>query len=1498
MSSRFGIPQGASFLQTLVPTPGVFIGPGAPAAQAFSVSAGASNAAAGGQNNHHLQIKFGSGNTLAINHSFVGYKVNRFNFSIPNATLGAETTAIRHEVVNDLGVPSDYQAVAKVGITYPHQLNIAGADEFSFQYQLNPTQNKTRFDFENVTGSAPVVYTDGNPARRIPLVLEDDKWKGLIPNNFSSDPFGCYLVTTASIRSIPGIQIVANNGFFTNFGQTQIDSAFVIVAHPSLFFEAQNYANYRQQRFSTVLANVEELYDQFGGGVRKSGLALRNFSDYLLNTWTAPPQYLLLLGKSVRDAREGNVAGSRQNANLYAQNLVPSLGYPSSDNLISAGLANTNLQPAIRTGRVSARNGTEVTWYLNKLQEFESQAPAAWMKNIMHFGGGTTQNEQQNFAFYLSTYEALAEDSSFGGNVYTYLKDNSAPIQINASQEITNVIEEGTSLMTFFGHATSNSFDQSIDDPQNFNWNGKYPLLLGNACYTGDYHAPGNLSTSEQYTILNGKGTIGFLAAVKLGFEPYLNLYSRSFYEQLSKFNYGGTIGDHHKKVVEAIQFSLGSQPNLFMENTCLGVGLQGDPAIVLNSFPKPDLSLTAQDVYFTPEEITSEIDSFTVNIVVTNIARGTNQPFTVVVEHTPPDGSEEQAYVRTMNGLLFRDTVRIKIAIDPLYGLGLHSFDVLVDLPDNVIEELPGFESINNIVLGKELVISNGGAVPVYPYRFAVVGNPNVELKASTGDPLASEMTYRIEIDTTDTYDSPALRSTEVVQSGGVLSWTPPVSYPDSIVYFWRASPVEDELQWRESSFQYIPEKTGWGQSHIFQFKDNNFFQTEFNRPDRQIDFFTGTVRLSNSVFGNDFSAGNEILLNQNMIEYGACTTAPSLHMAVFDPITFKPWGTNFGGENPENDFGNANANGGGGCRQRVENFFIFRQGNPTQVQALADVLLDGTIPDGHYVLLYSVRFVSYDDWDNTPDIYDAFSSLGAQMIGTETAQDSVPFSILVRKGDPDFIYELYGTSITDSLFNIVDIPASGNSGVMSSTRIGPSANWLTASWRTSTMDAMPGDTAVFKMIGIDPFGQETTIASGEFDPTLVQSVNIQDYTNADAHPMLRLEANLKDTEFNTPLQIDRWHVLYDPVPEAAVDPNAHFVFVGEQMQQGEEGMLSVAIRNISELDMDSLLVKYWIEDAARNIIPLDYARQDSLRAGAVLIDTLMFDTRDLAGSNAIWCEVNPINPSTGIYDQPEQTHFNNLLRVPFNVGVDETNPILDVTFDGIHILNGEIVSPRPDILIALKDENPFLLMDQPADTSLFKVFIAPPEGEYARYFFNSPLSLHQMDFIPATDDKNQAKIVFRPTLEADGKYRMLVQATDKSGNNSGSIDYRIDFEVINRPTITEVLNYPNPFTTSTQFIFTLTGSQIPDEFKIQIMTVTGKVVREITQAEFGPIRIGRNASVYRWDGRDEFGDRLANGVYLYRVISRLNGENIELRDGGASEYFRKGFGKMYLMR
>jgi hypothetical protein len=48
-----------------------------------------------------------------------------------------------------------------------------------------------------------------------------------------------------------------------------------------------------------------------------------------------------------------------------------------------------------------------------------------------------------------------------------------------------------------------------------------------------------------------------------------------------------------------------------------------------------------------------------------------------------------------------------------------------------------------------------------------------------------------------------------------------------------------------------------------------------------------------------------------------------------------------------------------------------------------------------------------------------------------------------------------------------------------------------------------------------------------------------------------------------------------------------------------------------------------------------------------------------------------------------------------------------MDVTFDGVHILNGDIVSAKPKIVITLKDESKFLALD---DTSLVTVFVKYP--------------------------------------------------------------------------------------------------------------------------------------------------------------------------------------------
>jgi flagellar hook assembly protein FlgD len=148
---------------------------------------------------------------------------------------------------------------------------------------------------------------------------------------------------------------------------------------------------------------------------------------------------------------------------------------------------------------------------------------------------------------------------------------------------------------------------------------------------------------------------------------------------------------------------------------------------------------------------------------------------------------------------------------------------------------------------------------------------------------------------------------------------------------------------------------------------------------------------------------------------------------------------------------------------------------------------------------------------------------------------------------------------------------------------------------------------------------------------------------------------------------------------------------------------------------------------------------------------------------------------------------------------------------------------------------------------------------------------------------------------------YQLIVTGKDELGNAAGLAPYRIGFTVITKPMISNMLNYPNPFTTSTAFVFTITGSEVPQNIKIQILTITGKVVREITKEELGPLHIGRNITEFKWNGTDMYGQRLANGVYLYHVVTNLNGQSLskfKAAGDNTDKYFNNGYGKMYLMK
>ena len=216
-------------------------------------------------------------------------------------------------------------------------------------------------------------------------------------------------------------------------------------------------------------------------------------------------------------------------------------------------------------------------------------------------------------------------------------------------------------------------------------------------------------------------------------------------------------------------------------------------------------------------------------------------------------------------------------------------------------------------------------------------------------------------------------------------------------------------------------------------------------------------------------------------------------------------------------------------------------------------------------------------------------------------------------------------------------------------------------------------------------------------------------------------------------------------------------------------------------------------------HLLPLK--RQKPLVSGDTITLKYDIDTRAYSGPNTLLVDFNPDN------DQPEQYHFNNFLYRSFYVKADKFNPLLDVTFDGVHILNRDIVSARPHIVVKLKDESKSLAL---SDTSLIKVQIQFPDGSLRTYKFDNDT----MRFTPANlaSGDNTATIDLSPLLSGDDdEYVLIVSGKDAVGNTAGELDYHIDFRVISKPMISNLLNYPNPFTTSTAFVFTLTGSVVP---------------------------------------------------------------------------------------
>jgi hypothetical protein len=1427
------------------------------------------------------------------------------SISIPTSLISSGNVSLQFR--NTSPVTTDRMVISHYEIRYPSLFNFGNSKNFEFELPAKAAGYYLEVSNFNYGANPPVLYNLTSGHRYVADISNPAIIKFAIPGSASDNKF---VLVNSEAGNIHVVNSLTSRNFI-RFNDAVNQGNYLIITHPSLYIgtqgnnPVQDYKNYRASAVggghSVQVIDINELVDQFAFGVKKHPLSVKNFLRYTRGVFATPPKNVFLIGHGM-SYNEYRVNEFR--SGVEQLNLVPSFGNPASDNMLSSDDA---VSPVVQTpiGRLSAINGKEIEDYLEKLKEYENAQQTAaqtiasrgWMKNIVHVTGSSDPYLGTLLCNFMGTYKQIIEDTAFGGKVYTFCKTSTNPVELLSADRIQQLFEEGISILTYFGHSSSTTLEFNLDNPEAYNNKGKYPIFFVNGCNAGNFfnYFPQRLlvneTLSEKFVLSKQRGSIAFVASTHYGIVNYLNVFLNNLYNYIGNTGYGKTLGELNKETLESVVDAAGPL-DYYARFHAEEITLHGDPAIQFNVQAKPDYIIEEPKITINPAFISVAENTFKLKVKMMNLGKAANDSIVVEIRHTYPDGTSGTIFRGKVRGIQYADSLTLNVPINAIRDKGLNKITVTLDA-DAMVDEIT---KANNTAT-KEIYIFEDEARPVYPFNFAIINNRTQHLFASTANPFSSKKDYAFEMDTTELFNSPLKVSKTLNAPGGVLEFDPGISYQDSTVYHWRVAlvPASGNYLWNAFSFMYRSDSTdGFNQSNFYQHRKSLLERVDLDSTSQwKYGFRVNNVFMRNGVFPTAASQAGDFAVSVNgSADILSVCGVSNIVFNVFDPVTFKPWfNANTGGSTYGSDIVC------GPTRRFNFQYNILDTNKRRKAMEFLDI-----IPDGHFVVVKNFSGTNpatntyASTWMGDTSYLGTNNSIYHRLItqgftGIDSFDRPRAFIFIYKKNrQVDFAPKfVFSNGINDRITLSTDCLSQDTIGFITSPVFGPASKWKEVIWRGNSVETPSNDNPTINVIGIDTNKVERVLFTLD---KLTQNFDISS-VDAALYPTMKLQMRNIDSLSLSPYQLKYWRIHYNSIQEGALAPGL-FLSTKDTLEVGELLEFGVAFKNVSKVPFDSILVKAIIMDKDNVPHNIQLGRQKPLISGDTTVVRFEIPTKDYPANNTLFVDINPNN------DQPEQFHFNNFLYRNFYVKLDQINPLLDVTFDGVHILNRDIVSARPHIQIKLKDDAKFLLLN---DTALSSVVIREPDGTLRTYHFDNDT----LRFTPATSGgDNTATIDFYPALlkQFDGgrdEYELIVKGRDKSGNKAGEVEYRVTFKVITKPMISNLLNYPNPFTTSTAFVFTLTGSEVPQNMKIQILTVTGKIVREITKEELGPIRIGRNITEFKWDGTDQFGQRLANGVYLYRFVTSLNGKQMEKYKANGDDtdkFFNNGYGKMYLMR
>jgi hypothetical protein len=214
-------------------------------------------------------------------------------------------------------------------------------------------------------------------------------------------------------------------------------------------------------------------------------------------------------------------------------------------------------------------------------------------------------------------------------------------------------------------------------------------------------------------------------------------------------------------------------------------------------------------------------------------------------------------------------------------------------------------------------------------------------------------------------------------------------------------------------------------------------------------------------------------------------------------------------------------------------------------------------------------------------------------------------------------------------------------------------------------------------------------------------------------------------------------------------------------------------------------------------------------------------------------------------------------------NAPLDNVGPTVNLFLNNLNFVNGGLTNENPMLLAKIFDENGINTVGNGIGHNLEVRIDNNPEPINLNEYYEADL-----------DSYKSGKVSFPLSGLTPGNHILKLKVWDVYNN---STDSELEFTVVEEQeiAINNLLNYPNPFTTSTEFSFET--NQICDylDIQIQVFSITGKLIKTISERSS---QNGYRVTGINWDGRDEYGDRLAIGTYIYKLsIHNERGEKVE---------------------